>query len=761
MYRKRAVFTLLCLCVCLICNSQIKGTVVSTIGVPIASVKVQQNDTLVTLTDVEGRFQLPEEVLLPVSLLLSHPGYFTEEILFSRNGQVFQLTEISENNALHPVLLSSTYQRESGVLIPTETIREEMIARFTPVDLVDAVNQTPGVYIQNGAINTNRITIRGVGSRTLYGTNKIRAYYNGIPITNGAGETNIDLYDPTTIANLEIVKGPKATQYGTNLGGTLILSTKELQHDGITTQNTFTVGSFGLLKNSAIIQVKDKKLSLSFNYHHLALEGYRENSMYNRNGYVLNTDYKFTETFTLGLLLQHTNNLAQIASSISKTAFAEDPTQAAFTWAQAQGFEDNRETLVGLRFQNKITESFSNTTTVFYRYLDHYEPRPFNILDEITNGYGARTIFAKAFQFNKREATVSFGAEGYTDTYRWTTIENLYEDTEGSGSVPGAVLSSNEELRNQLNVFATTILPITERLSTEVGINYNTTSYDYTDTFTTGMGNKSASRDFKSIWAPNLNVLYKASPTWSLFGNISRGFNYPSIEETLTPEGVINPDIGPEIGWNYEVGTGTDFFEKSLTIKATAYLLSIKDLLVAERVGNDQFIGRNAGKTEHKGIELSILYRFELLPKLSVFSYGNAEFSFHKFLDFVDGDQDFSGNDLTGVPNKKITAGVELKHTSGWFLLGNLLHVGSQPITDSNSLYSDAYTLGNVKAGYEMLFTAALTVKLSGGINNLTNTTYASSILINATAFGDNEPRYFYPGNTRNYYGSLGLGYTF
>ncbi|WP_432410992.1 TonB-dependent receptor domain-containing protein [Rasiella sp. SM2506] len=761
MYRKRTVFTLLCLCFWCICTSQIKGTVVSANGIPVVAVQIQQNDSIVAITDENGIFKLSKEISFPVPLLLSHPGYFTEEVLFSKNDQVFQLTKILEINALNTVLLSSTYQRESRVLIPTETIREEMIARFTPVDLVDAVNQTPGVYIQNGAINTNRITIRGVGSRTLYGTNKIRAYYNGIPITNGAGETNIDLYDPTTISNLEIVKGPKATQYGTNLGGTLILSTKEFQRDGITTQNTFTVGSFGLLKNSVNFQVKDKKLSLSFNYHHVALEGYRENSTYNRNGYVLNTDYRFTETFTLGLLLQHTNNFAQIASSISKTAFAENPTQAAFTWAQAQGFEDNRETLVGLRFQNKITESFSNTTTIFYRYLDHYEPRPFNILDEITNGYGARTIFAKEFNFSERNATVSFGAEGYTDEYRWKTIENRYEENQGNGSLPGAVLSRNKELRNQLNVFATTILPLTQKLSTEVGINYNTTSYTYTDAFTTGVDNKSASRDFKSIWAPNLNVLYKASPAWSLFGNISRGFNYPSIEETLTPEGVINPNIGPEIGWNYELGTVTDFFEKSLTIQATAYLLSIKDLLVAERVGDDQFIGRNAGKTEHKGIELSILYKFQLLPQLSVYSYGNAEFTFHKFLDFVDGDQDFSGNDLTGVPDRKITAGIELKHTSGWFLLGNLLHVGSQPITDSNSLYSDAYTLGNIKAGYEMLFTEVLRVKVSGGINNITNATYASSILINASAFGNNEPRYFYPGNARNYYGSIALGYTF
>lgn len=135
---------------------------------------------------------------------------------------------------LNPVLLSATYQKASGVLIPTEQISATAITNFTPVDLVDVINQTSGVYIQSAAINTNRITIRGVGSRTLFGTNKIRAYFNGIPITSGSGETTIDFYDTSTLAGIEIVKGPKATQYGSNLGGTILLATKEAKIEGTT-----------------------------------------------------------------------------------------------------------------------------------------------------------------------------------------------------------------------------------------------------------------------------------------------------------------------------------------------------------------------------------------------------------------------------------------------------------------------------------------------------------------------------------------------
>ena len=47
------------------------------------------------------------------------------------------------------------------------------------------------------------------------------------------------------------------------------------------------------------------------------------------------------------------------------------------------------------------------------------------------------------------------------------------------------------------------------------------------------------------------------------------------------------------------------------------------------------------------------------------------------------------------------------------------------------------------------------------GINNIFDESYAQSVLINAVGFGGAEPRYFYPGNDRNFYGGLRLRYEF
>ena len=45
------------------------------------------------------------------------------------------------------------------------------------------------------------------------------------------------------------------------------------------------------------------------------------------------------------------------------------------------------------------------------------------------------------------------------------------------------------------------------------------------------------------------------------------------------------------------------------------------------------------------------------------------------------------------------------------------------------------------------------------GVNNVFDVIYARSVLINTQGFGGAEPRYYYPGDGRNFYGGLNLAY--
>ena len=738
----------------------IEGIVKSERGEPIVEVRISVQNQMVATTNTNGIFIFSKAYNLPITITLEHPQFQTKSILLEKTNQIFYLAPLIDLQELQPILVTAPFETKGSLIVPTSTIKAETLQQQSTVTLVDAMNKVPGVYIQSGAINTNRVTIRGVGSRTLYGTNKIKAYFNDIPITNGVGETALDIYDVEDLQNIEVIKGPKATLYGTNLGGTILMNSKKPQTPGLYMQNSTTVGSFGLFKNSVSTGFSEEKFTLHFNYDHLEVDGFRDNSRYQINSYVLNSAYRFNQKTQISLLFNHSNNFAQLPSSIGKTDYLENPTKAAFTWNQAKGYKTDKQILAGINLKHQFSNSFENSTSVFYSYSDHYEPRPFNILDELTNGIGLRSVFTNTMDVLGRKAIWNFGTELYQDTYDWQTIENRYASNDGNGSLEGDLLSNNRENRRNISVFSDITLPLLEKLMLQFGLNFNKTAYEVKDEFTNAEVNPKATRNFDPILAPNLNLSYQLTGQQEIFGNVSYGFNYPSLEETLTPDGVVNPEISPEKGFNYEIGSEAYFFKRQWHIMASFYLLDIKDLLVAQRVGDDQYIGRNAGRTLHKGLEVSTDYKWKLTNTFNISPYFNASFNWHRFKDFVDEDVDFSGNQLTGVPDLSLASGIAF-NLDNLSLFINHLYVGEMPMNDSNSLYSDAYSVMNLRLNYSGRIFNTFNFKINFGVNNVADTNYASSILINATGFNNVEPRYYYPGNPRNYYGGILLNYHF
>ncbi|UII74463.1 TonB-dependent receptor [Flagellimonas sp. HMM57] len=669
-------------------------------------------------------------------------------------GQTVKKDSITQ---LDEIILTQDNPNKKAIgITPSSTINSVTFEKFSPIDVSAAINQISGVYVLSGALNTNRITVRGIGARTPFGTDKLRLYFNGIPVTNGTGSSTIEAFDLENLGSVEVIKGPKGTAFGSNLGGTILLDTKSPQVDETRLTNTFTVGSYGMLKDNLLFQHAEKDFDLTFSYNHLQTDGYRQNNRFERDGFLLNSNIKLSAKSTVGLLLNYIDYTAQIPSSINQTDFDEDPTRAAGNWLAAQGFEANNYVLAGLYHTYTFGKTLKNTTSIFYSYLDHYEPRPFNILDEFTNGFGFRSVF----EGDLGKVQYSFGSELYKDEYHWGTFENLFADNNGNGSLLGERISRNREFRRQCNLFGTLTHPITPSLSAQLGMTLNKTNYNFRDLFNQGAENTSAERNFDPILLPSFGLRYQLQ-NGQLYANVSRGFSNPSLEETLTPDGVINPDIAQETGTNYELGSKLLFLKKRMSLNLTLYRMNINNLLVAQRVGEDQFIGRNAGETRHQGLEMDAKYLYKLSRKLVFSPYLSYTFSDHSFTDFVDGENDFSGNPLTGVPKHRISSGFDVQHANGLWL--NVTHqfVDEIPLTDANSLNSEAFNVFNAKLSYRTTLASNFSLGLNVGVNNIFDTVFAQSVLINAVGFGGAEPRYFYPGNDRNYFGGVRLQYVF
>lgn len=637
-------------------------------------------------------------------------------------------------------------------IVPSEVITEQALAMQNPLDFASALNQVPGIFLLSGALNTNRITIRGVGSRTGYGTNKLRMYYNDIPVTDGSGFSSFESFDLEDLGSIRVIKGPKAGAYGAAMGGAILLRSDPRKTEGAMLRNRVSAGSYGLFKNNLSLTFKEGNVNGEVRYNRLTTQGYRENNAFDRDGLLLNLSWQPHPAHHLNLLSQYINYRAEIPSSISQTAFETDPTQAAFTWAQSKGYEANKYLLTGISDRITLSDNLENTSSVFISYLDHYEPRPFNILDEYTMGLGMRSVFKGTLGSGKRVPKFTAGGEFFRDRYTWSTYQNNYTLSEGQGSVQGDVLSRNLEYRNQLFIFGSLEIPLSDGLMLGGGLSVNKTQYDYRDLFGVGDANTSANRSFDPILMPNLDLRYSWNNESFVFLNVSRGFNNPSLEESLTPDGQVNPDIAQEKGVNYEIGGSLTAAGGRLLLSGSLYRMDIRDLLVADRVGDDQYIGRNAGSTKQQGLELSVQYRQSIGSRTEIIPFISLTLNDHSFRDFEDAGIDYSGNRLTGVPASRLYAGLRIRGDAGWYWNSSFQFVDRIPLTDGNTPYSEAYSLVNMQLGYNLALGPRLSAGIELGIQNVLDTLYAGSVLINATGFRGAEPRYFYPGNGRNSY---------
>ncbi|MFE3872264.1 TonB-dependent receptor [Flavobacterium sp. ZS1P70] len=219
-------------------------------------------------------------------------------------------------------------------VITTADINKSDGIIMTPV-----LNKIPGVTMQQGALNTNRITIRGIGARSQYGTNRIKAYFDGIPLTSGEGETTIDDIDLASIEKIEIIKGPNSTSFGSGLGGVIQLFSRETPLLESFGKSTVTFGSFGLLQQRLSAGYSDSKTNVFTSFTDLQSDGFRANSSYNRKSFNLHGKQKIGSNGSLSFLGTFTRLKAFIPSSINETDLKNNPEKAAATWAAAQGFE--------------------------------------------------------------------------------------------------------------------------------------------------------------------------------------------------------------------------------------------------------------------------------------------------------------------------------------------------------------------------------------------------------------------------------------
>ncbi|UZH54433.1 TonB-dependent receptor [Salinimicrobium tongyeongense] len=736
---------------------------------PLKNVKITSEDFSETVfTDASGAFSLLVKGL-PVNLIFEAPGYGRMSLqVDAASEEIFVVLAPSEGS-LSEVVLRSTIIPQELLETPASVavLSEEELQRFDETNVMQNISTLPGLNVHQGALNTNKMSIRGVGARSQYSTNRVKAYFMEIPITSAEGETTLDDLDPAALERIEIIKGPTSSIYGAGLGGVVTLFPARAMEQGTRARVKSTFGDYGLFRATARASHASKSAKLTATYNHVETDGWRDNSAYDRDSFNLFGQVLAGKRGELSVLGNFVRLKAFIPSSLNRETLRTEPSSAAFNWAAAQGYESYDKALLGFSYQYRFSEVFSNVTSVYGSFRDAYEPRPFDILNEGQSALGARTKFGLEKDIFGAPAQVSFGVEFYNEWYDTATFENLYEQFEDRGSVPGEYLSHNEQDRRYYNIFLQWNQEVTSRLKLEAGLNLNATSYELSDLYEADEVDQTGDYSFEEVFSPRIGAVYTVAPGKNLYASVSHGFSTPTVAETLTPEGLINTNLKPETGINYELGFKGNFLNNRLYAEVAAFSIQVENLLVAERVAEDQYIGRNAGKTDHNGIEFLLNYNFPISTTVRARTFVNAAYNSFEFDEFVDEEEDFSGNELPAVPGETVNAGLDIVTSFGLTLRSTYQFEGEMPLNDANTEFRKQYDLLHFKLALEPLeMFNTLTnqhwdLEIFGGVNNALDENYAASVIPNAVGFGGNAPRYFYPGMPRNFYGGLAVGYKF
>lgn len=663
------------------------------------------------------------------------------QLVFSqlRTDSIIKKQAVDTTIILESIIIDA-FQISSGIKTIPGSISVIVGDAITPSDglnMASTLNSLPGLTMQSGTYATNRIVIRGMGSRTPYNTNRIKAYLNNIPITSPDGISTPEELELIGLGRIEVIKGPVSAIYGSGLGGTLNLYTPfSLMNKGLLLTQ---VGSFqtGKVAISGNLNVKNSSIWGALS--HLESNGYRQNNQFKRTS-ILSSGQWESNKISVSYTMQLMDVTAGIPSSLGETLFIENPQAAAPNWLAINGYKSYSKALIGVTLFGRISNQITNRLSVFGNIIDSYEKRPFNNLDDFSNTIGIRNKLT----YHTNKTDWAFGFEMIRSSYKWII------------DLDNEIINKNNENRNQLNLFGLVNQRLSNKILLSFAISTNFISYSLTDQFLSD-GDLSGKRIFPANISPRVGINYSPNSNWAIYSSIGNGFSMPSPEETLLPEGNINPNLLPEKGWQYEVGSRYTPSKGLFEFDFTLYWIELNNLLVTKRISEDIFTGVNAGKTRHKGFEIAIkneLINLKQFPgKIS--SRISYYTSLNRFISFSNDNIDHSGNKLPGIPNQTLNILLNWEPIEPFSINLNWHYHGDQYLNDENTEMYEGYNIFNAKATLKTIQKEKWEMVTYFGVNNLFDRHYASMIVPNAIGFNGNEPRYYYPGLPQNFYGGV------
>lgn len=649
---------------------------------------------------------------------------------------------------LPDITIKAFEQNKRMMKVPASinVVNRQTLNLFSPTSIVQAVNTTPGVRMEERSPGSYRFNIRGSSLRSPFGVRNVKVYFNDIPVTDPGGNTYLNQLGYYNFNSIEIIKGPGSSLYGAGTGGVLLIeSMNDNERAGIFSENA--TGSYNLKNIYAAVSTGSQKLVSRGGFQYQQNNGYRNQTELRRVVYSWTGLFKMNENKYLKVSYLYGDLFYETPGALTKAEFNANPRASRPAGGGFQSAEQTKASirqrmfLTGLSYVQHFAPKWENKTVLYGRFTELRNPTIRNYGKSSEPNVGGRTLFTFSQPFKQSAFNFIIGGEwqeGFTSVA-------IHKNVNGN---PDSLQTYDEIQNRQQFIFSQATLDFKESWSIVGSASWNTLRVKFQRFTPAPLA--SQKRKFSNQVAPRFALMKKFQTTKhdiNVYSSISKGFSPPTTAELLPTGSAVNLGLNAEEGTNYDVGLKARFWNK-LYVDANMFWFGLNNTIVQRRDagGGDYFV--NAGKTKQHGIETYISYPLlqQKIFEQSLFWISHTWNDFH-YREFKQVNNDFSGRQMPGNANNTVSTGIDATTKGGFNAALTYYYSGKIPLNDANTAYAGAYNIIGAKIGYQKWIKNKWRLKLMAGADNLLDEKYSLGNDLNG--FGG---RYYNAAPGRNYY---------
>jgi iron complex outermembrane receptor protein len=597
-------------------------------------------------------------------------------------------------------------------------------------NLQDVFAFTPGVFIQpRFGAEEARLSIRGSGLQRTFHMRGINLLQDGVPLTLADGGGDFQAVEPLALAYTEVLRGANALEYGgTTLGGSINFVSPS-GFDGAGLRPRLEGGSFGYRR--ALVSAGDSFGTLDYFASFSAYEqdGFRNWSQQQNGRFFGNLGWRVNDAVATRFFLGAVHTDSQLPGSLTKAQLRTDPEQA------------NAGSLAGQQKRDFDLYRLANLTVIDlgerslelsagYSYKDLWHPI-FQVLQQRSNDVNAGIRYVDERQLAGRVNRLVAGIAP-----SWNRVsDDRFTNVAGR---KGTRTAQSEQRSQNFTAYVENQLDITQQWTLVTGAQWTQAERRYEDAFLTN-GDQSLDVSYSQL-SPKLGFLWRASESWTVFGNFSESFEPPSFGELSGGVGVDLLDA--QTARTVEIGTRGEIARVKWDV--VAYDARVRDELLSLNTPTGQPLGTvNAPRANHRGLELGA--EIVIAPQVSWrSSYLWNDFRF-------DGNATYGDNRLPGIPEHLYRGELRWAPRTDYFLaLTGEWAPESYAVDMAGSLFADSHAIWGLKVGHDAGHGIAWFVEG----RNLADRVYAATTGVIADARGLDSAQ-FLPGDGRSVYAGI------